>query len=36
MLELVEQTIDQKIDGVFIYFKLFEKEDKLEEDAIKT
>ena len=36
LLELVEQTIDQKIDGVFIYFKLLEEEDKLEEDAAKT
>ena len=27
MIELVEQTIDQQIDGVSIYFKLSEEED---------
>ena len=27
MIELVEQTIDQQIDGLSIYFKLSEEED---------
>ena len=36
MIELVEQTIDQKIDGVSIYFKLSEKEEKHEEDIAKA
>ena len=34
-LELVEQTIDQQIDGISIYFKLSEEEEKHEEDAAK-
>ena len=35
MIELVEQTIDQQIDGISIYFKLSE-EEKLEENTAKA
>ena len=35
VIELVEQTIDQKIDGISIYFKLSE-EEKHEEDTAKA
>ena len=35
-IELVEQTIDQQIDGISIYFKLSEKEEKLEEETAKV
>ena len=36
VIELVEQTIDQQIDGVSIYFKLSEEEEKHEEDIAKA
>ena len=36
MIELVEQAIDQQIDGVSIYFKLSEEEEKHEEDIAKA
>ena len=36
MIELVEQTIDQQIDGISIYFKLSEEEEKHEEDIEKA
>ena len=36
MIELVEQTIDQQIDGISIYFKLSEEEQKYEEDTAKA
>ena len=36
MIELVEQTIDQQIDGVSIYYKLSEDKEKLEEDTAKA
>ena len=36
MIELVEQTIDQQIDGISIYFKLSEEEEKYEEDTAKA
>ena len=36
LIELVEQTIDQQIDGISIYFKLSEEEEKHEEDTAKA
>ena len=36
MIELVEQTIDQQINGISIYFKLSEEEEKYEEDTAKA
>ena len=36
VIELVEQTIDQQIDGISIYFKLSEEEKKHEEDTAKV
>ena len=36
VIELVEQTIDQQIDGISIYFKLSEEEEKHEEDTAKA
>ena len=36
VIELVEQTIDQQIDGISIYFKLSTEEEKQEEDATKA
>ena len=36
VIELVEHTIDLQIDGISIYFKLSEEEEKHEEDTAKT
>ena len=36
MIEFVEQIIDQPIDGISIYFKLSEEEEKLKEDTAKA
>ena len=36
MIELAEQTIDQQINGISIYFKISEEEEKHEEDTAKA
>ena len=36
VIELFEHTIDLQIDGISIYFKLPEEEEKHEEDTVKT
>ena len=36
VVELVKQTIDKQINGISIYFKLSEEEEKFEEDIAKA